>query len=178
MAKRHPRLTLILLAAVTAILMIAPSAPAGGKSGVWPVTLAEDNTAMSGVDGGASIFVVDLTAKTRYTGNAVGQLTGITLSGVSNPHSAATEWPVDGSTGISIYYADFLFNPGTDSSASPYQLVNWTVISANTSLLGGSTVYSFDIPWNPATPYGAIKVVQSGASPIVYGLRVSTSGNP
>lgn len=157
-------------------LAAAPTAQAGGKSGVWPVQLVPDGTYTSGVDSGASIYVVDLTEKARYTGNAIGQFTGVTLSGTGSL-SGATLWPPDASTGISVYYTDLLLNPASGSSV--FDLANWTLISATgDTLLSGNTYYAFDIPWNPAAPYGGIKFVWSGASQFNYGFRYSTSGNP
>lgn len=159
--------------------LFAPPAFAGGNSGVWPVQLVADNTITSGANSGASIYVVDLTAKNHYTGNAIGQFTGVTLAGTLAAASANTMWPCAPATGVSVYYADLLTNPASGSSV--FDLVNWTLISDTGGTLNsgsGNTYYVFDIPWNPAAPYGGLKFVWSGASKFAYGFRYSTSGNP
>jgi hypothetical protein len=157
------------IAALLFLFCLSGTARAGGSSGVWPVQLVPDGTVTSGADSGASVYVVDFTTKARYTGNVMGQLTGVTLSAVS-------PWPPAADTGVSIYYADLLVKPA--AGASMLDLVKWTLIDTPTTLLTGNTVYAFDIPFNPAAPYGALKFVWSGASPFSYGFRYSTSGNP
>jgi len=148
--------------------MLTPAALAGSKSGVWPVQLVEDDTLMAGVDGGVSPYTIDLTAKNHYTGNALGQFTGVTTEA----------WPPAFETGISVYYANATFDP-SESSTPSYDLMDWTLIEdTGGTLRSGNTNYAFDIPWDPAAPYGLLKFVQSGASPVQYGFRYATSGNP
>lgn len=160
---------MVMIPALLFLFCLSMPVHAGGSSGVWPVQLVPDSTVTSGTDSGASVFVIDFTAKTRYTGNVMGQLTGVTLSGVS-------PWPPAASAGVSIYYTDLLVKPA--AGASMLDLANWTLIDTPTTLLTGNTVYAFDIPFNPAAPYGGLKFVWSGASPFSYGFRYSTSGNP
>ena len=161
----------IVIAVVAALALIhVPQAFAGGNSGVWPVQLVADDTETNGVLSGESVFVIDFTAKSRYTGNVIGQLTGVTPT---------AGWPPDPETGVSIYYADLLVKPAAGDSM--LDLVNWTLIDTPTTLLSGITVFAFDIPFNPAAPYGALKFVWAGASatsPFSIGFRYSTSGNP
>ena len=177
--------TLIGLFILVAFFMaFCPPAMAAGNSGVWPVQLVPDGTRTSGEDSGTSIYVIDLTQKNHYTGNIIGQFTGVTVSGVSVPPASATGWPVASTTGISVYYANLLMNPWAGATPQPsgtslYALVNWTLIaSTGGTLRSGCTYYAFDIPFDAAAPYGGLKFVVSGASQIEFGFRYSTSGDP
>lgn len=171
-------LMLVIILIGPAAFMAVP-ALAGPRAGVWPVQLVADGTVMSADTSGVSIFKIDFTAKTRYTGNVLGQFTGVTISGVSDPASAATGWPVASEAGVSVYYANSTLNMETDSGSSVFDLMNWTLLTGTgDTLLSGNTYQAFDIGFDPAAPYGYLKFVKSAASPFAFGFRYSTSGNP
>lgn len=141
-----------------------PDAMAGGKSGVWPVELRAGSVELSGT----SAYVIDLTAKSRYTGNIVGQLSGVTtVDGLSPPADS----------GVTVYWSENTFSSSSDHES--WSSVTWTAISGTGSGTFSALPYLlFDIPANSASPYVGIKFELSGVSNLEFGFKYSTSGNP
>ena len=164
------RITLIGVLLGLLALCVSGQAVAGQPAGIWVTDLAADGTSTAGVAGesGASIFVIDTTALRGYSGNVMAQWNGVTLF-------VTGQWPPGFGSGISVYYANSIVNYA--AGASPWNLVNWTLISATGGTVrSGNTYCAFDVAVDSAAPYVALKLVpSSGTTQWSFGLKAALS---